>query len=138
MSIVQDPNGAVFALWEPKDSIGAEVMYEANTLTWTECAAADLKKGQAFYTDVFGWDFDETDMGDGNLYTVFKKEGVPNPVAGLMSFQAGGAPSFWLNYFAVDSADDTAARAKELGGQVKNGPQDIPNVGRFAIISDPQ
>jgi predicted enzyme related to lactoylglutathione lyase len=138
MSVIQDPNGAVFALWQPKENIGAEVMNEPNTLTWTECAARDTDKGRAFYTEVFGWTYEEMDMGDGNKYTLFKKDGVESPVCGLMPLQMEGMPSFWLIYFSVESCDDTAAKAKELGADIKNPPTDIPNVGRFAIIADPQ
>ena len=138
MSVIQDPNGAVFCLWQAKDNIGAEVMNEPNTLTWTECTAPDVAKGRAFYTELFGWGFDEQDMGGGLNYTVFTKDGADNPVCGLMPPPVEGMPAFWLVYFSVESCDDTAARAKELGADVKNGPTDIPNVGRFAIIADPQ
>ena len=44
----------------------------------------------------------------------------------------------WLPYFAVDDADATAARARELGAQVVMGPEDLPNVGRFCLLQDPQ
>ena len=47
-------------------------------------------------------------------------------------------PSFWITYFAVTDADSVAARAKELGGSVVTEPMDIPEVGRFAVIHDPQ
>ena len=46
-------------------------------------------------------------------------------------------PAHWLVYFTVDDADATADKAKELGGTVAFGPEDIPDVGRFAVLHDP-
>jgi len=50
----------------------------------------------------------------------------------------GDAPSNWMVYFAVDDVDEKARRAEELGGQVLNGPFDLPTGGRMAVIQDPQ
>jgi hypothetical protein len=55
-----------------------------------------------------------------------------------MAGQPGQSFSYWLAYVAVPSADDTVAKVKRLGGQVMVEPMDIPNVGRFAVFSDPQ
>ncbi len=138
MSVIADPNGAFFALWEPREHIGAEIMAEADSLTWAECYATDVQKGRSFYRRLFGWTFDEMDMGGGLAYTVFKKPGNDNSVCGLAPTMGEGMPSFWLVYFQVDGCDATASSASELGGQVKTSPTDIPGVGRFAIIEDPQ
>ena len=136
MSVIMDPNGAVFCLWEPKDSIGAEVMGDPNTLTWTECVAGDLDKGRAFYTELFGWDEqDMSDVATSMQYFVMNKEG--QPVCGVMP-PPGEMPSFWLVYFAVANCDDAVAKARELGGQIQRDTTSIPGVGRFALITDPQ
>jgi len=47
-------------------------------------------------------------------------------------------PTMWTPYVCVDDADATVARAKELGAMVVVPPSDIPDVGRFAVIGDPQ
>ena len=57
--------------------------------------------------------------------------------AGLMRSTEPKAPPMWLPYVAVDDCDASAAKAKTLGAQVVTGPQDIPGVGRFAILVDP-
>jgi hypothetical protein len=49
-----------------------------------------------------------------------------------------GAPSHWLTYFEVTDVDASAKLVTELGGQVVSPPMDIPNVGRFAVVRDPQ
>jgi len=52
--------------------------------------------------------------------------------------EMAGMPPSWMPYFVVEDADATAAKASSLGGTVLKGPDDIPNVGRFALIRDPQ
>jgi predicted enzyme related to lactoylglutathione lyase len=49
-----------------------------------------------------------------------------------------GMPSYWLVYFAVGDTDATVAKARERGGNVMVEPTDIPTVGRFAVLTDPQ
>lgn len=137
MSIVADPNGAVFCMWQPKNDIGAHVMYEPNTLTWTECTASDVVKAQAFYKELFGWG--DEDMGaslGGDSYIVFDAAG--QQVCGLTGSPMPGIPSYWLNYFNVTSCAATVDEAKKLGADVKLEPTTIPTVGTFAVITDPQ
>jgi predicted enzyme related to lactoylglutathione lyase len=47
-------------------------------------------------------------------------------------------PAFWMTVFGTADTDATAAKASELGGQVLSAPSDIPDVGRFAVLADPQ
>jgi predicted enzyme related to lactoylglutathione lyase len=136
MSVIMDPNGAVLCLWQPKDSIGAEVMNEPNSLAWTECVASDVDKGRAFYSDLFGWDTQEMDSASGGVYTLFKKDG--RSVCGLLPSPAPGMPSFWLTYFDVANCDDAVAKVQQLGGEIKRPTTSIPGVGRFALIADSQ
>lgn len=133
MSVISDPNGAFFCLWEPKDSIGAEVMGEPNTLTWTEVMAPDLEKAKAFYGELFGWTGEA--FGEDGSYIVYKKD--DQYAAGSMR-PPGPMPAFWLTYFAVENADDAVAKARELGATIMREPTPIPTVGRFALITDPQ
>ncbi len=135
MSVISDPNGAFFCLWQPKDNIGAEVMGDPNTLAWTELVATDVDKARKFYTELFGWD--TQDMGEEfGGYVVCKKG--EEQVCGIMAPPAPNMPSFWLNYFAVANCDDGVAKAKELGATIQRDTTPIPTVGRFALISDPQ
>ncbi|HET7483464.1 MAG TPA: VOC family protein [Actinomycetota bacterium] len=136
MSVIQDPNGAFFSIWQPATSIGAEVMHEHGALTWTESVQTDIEKGRAFYGELFGWDFDSMGMGDGKTYTVCKKDDVN--VCGLMEPLGPDMPSFWLNYFAVDDCGAAVAAARDLGAQIMRDATPIPGVGTFGLINDPQ
>ena len=72
--------------------------------------------------------------GPAAQYTIFKADGIP--VGGMLEMQ--GMPPIWLGYVAVEDVDAYAKKVEAAGGQVHKAPQDIPNVGRFAVVADPQ
>ena len=117
--------------------IGAVIVNEHGALCWNELLTNDTGKAGEFYTGLFGWSASEQDMGD-MIYTVFMNG--DRPAAGMMKIDKnwGDAPSNWLVYFAVNDCDGCVEEARSLGGQVFNGPMDIPGVGRMAVMSDPQ
>jgi hypothetical protein len=55
-----------------------------------------------------------------------------------MKPEMGKMPAHWYPYFGVEDCDAVAAKAKGMGAQIHMPPTDIPNVGRFAVIGDPQ
>jgi len=97
-----------------------------------------LKAAESFYTGLFGWTAKHGSAG-GMEYTEMSNNGQPG--VGMMPKPPGmpaHVPSYWMPYFMVADVDGSAGKAKQLGGKTMVGPDDIPNVGRFAIISDPQ
>lgn len=139
MAVLQDPTGAVFQVWEPKQHIGAKILREPGALTWSELSTRDTKAAEAFYTQLFGWVAKHSAPNSGMEYTEFSNQGQPG--VGMMPMPAqvpAGVPSYWMPYFQVTDCDASAAQAKELGGSVMVPPTDIPNTGRFAIVQDPQ
>jgi len=106
---------------------------------WFELNTTDLKAAEAFYAGVAGWVPRDAGM-PGMQYTLVGP--ADHAVAGMMALTeemaAGGARPGWTGYVAVDDVDAATARTKGLGGQVLVPPQDIPGVGRFSIVSDPQ
>jgi predicted enzyme related to lactoylglutathione lyase len=138
MAIYMDPNGAAISAWQPRAHIGAGLVNEPGTLCWNELATRDTEVAATFYTAVFGWGTDVTDMGD-FAYTSFTVN--DNMVAGMMPMGEmfpPEVPSHWAVYFAVADCDASAAQVTELGGVVQSPPMDIPGVGRFAVCQDPQ
>jgi predicted enzyme related to lactoylglutathione lyase len=104
---------------------------------WGELATTDVKKAGAFYSSLFGWSLKEST--DGMPYTEFNNQG--QAIGGMLPMdgpQFQGVPPYWTIYFAVDDCDATAEKAKGLGATLCVTPTDIPNVGRFAVIQDPQ
>lgn len=137
MTIIQDPTGAVVALWEPRTHIGAGIVGEPNTLCWNELATNDPERAAGFYTRLLDWETEQQPMGD-FIYTYFKQGDRMN--AGMMKSapEWGAIPPHWLAYFAVDDCDGKAAAVTSLGGRILVQPTDVPRVGRFTMAQDPQ
>jgi predicted enzyme related to lactoylglutathione lyase len=137
MAVAKDPTGAVFALWQAKSHIGARVLDEVGSLCWTELVTKDTKAAEKFYTALFGWTAKTMPMGTFD-YTMFSR-GEQN-AGGMLEIQKewGEVPPNWLPYFAVADCDKTVEKAQQLCGEVVRPPTDVPNVGRFAILRDPQ
>jgi uncharacterized protein len=106
---------------------------------WYELMTTDPEGAQEFYRGVIGWS--AQDAGTPGIdYTILSAGNVP--VGGLMEIPAkareNGMPPRWIGYIAVDNVDDYSARVKKAGGLVHAGPENIPEVGRFCVVSDPQ
>ena len=111
-------------------------MTTPGAFSWIELMTTDTEAAKKFYGDLFGWTFEKTQGFD---YEIIKLAG--QMAGGMMGMPPGcppGTPPCWGNYVTVASADETAAKVKSLGGKVLVGPQDIPTVGRFAVLQDPQ
>ena len=104
---------------------------------WYELMSPDTAASKRFYGDLVGWTAE--DMPGDNSYSVFQIDGAGD--GGLMELgaehKAAGIPPNWTGYICVDDCDVAAAKVKELGGSVMRDPQDIPGIGRFAIVADP-
>jgi len=106
---------------------------------WVELATTDQAAAQAFYAQIFGWSAKNMPTGPGEVYTIFQLEGRDVAAGcGLRPDQlSGGVPPHWSLYVSVQSADATAALAKELGGTVLAPPFDVFDAGRMAVLQDP-
>jgi predicted enzyme related to lactoylglutathione lyase len=104
---------------------------------WNELMTTDVEAAKKFYTGLFGWETEDYPM-EGMNYTVLKVDG--NSVGGIMAIpaEAEGMPPAWSIYITVEDVDETARRVEELGGTVLRPPTDVPKVGRFCVLSDPQ
>lgn len=106
---------------------------------WYELMTTDVKAAAAFYAKVVGWSMRDASM-PGMSYTLLTVGEIS--VGGLMQLpedaQQIGAKPRWLGYVAVGDVDAAAQRISELGGSVHVPPSDIPGIGRFSVIADPQ
>jgi hypothetical protein len=105
--------------------------------SWCELMTSDPKAAVEFYSSLFGWKVDVMNMTEGP-YNVVKAGDAS--VGGIMGQppNAQGMPPAWSCYVTVADIDATAAKCAQLGGKVVFGPMDIPEVGRFAVLQDPQ
>jgi hypothetical protein len=131
MAIVTDPQGAFISIYQPEgEGTGPEGVF-----VWDELGTTDVDGAQRFYEEVFGWT--TRDMGaDFGGYRIFRRG--ETDVGGLMSLPDDAMPALWQPYIAVDDPDATTAKAKELGGSTLLEPNDVPQVGRLAVLRDPQ
>lgn len=139
MAACVDPLGAAFAVWQAKQHTGIGVAGEHGAFAWCQLNAptGGRDKAKKFYTEALGWTFRDDPMPTGDAYTTWL--GADGPRGGMMPMPSGvEAPAHWLVYFATSDVDATAARTKELGGQCVVPPTDIPGMGRFAVLQDPQ
>jgi hypothetical protein len=106
---------------------------------WYDLMTTDPEAAKAFYAAVAGLGT-ETWESSGMPYTMWTANG--KPMGGTMKLPdeavAGGARPHWLAYVTVHDVDATVARARELGATVMRPPADIPTVGRYAVLADPQ
>jgi predicted enzyme related to lactoylglutathione lyase len=131
---VADPTGAVFNLYQSaNDDEPDAAKTPAGTFHWNELHTSDPARAVRFYRSALGYTVKDMDMGPMGTYHVLDQSGASR--AGILKAQ-GEAPTMWLPYVAVDDADATAARAAKLGGKVVSPPEDIPDIGRFAILAD--
>lgn len=137
MAMLADPEGAVFAIWQAGDHIGAQIVGEPGALCWNELQTRDPEGAAAFYGALFGWRAQAAAAPDGSEYGVWQLG--ERAVGGRMVIGEGfppGVPASWLAYFAVEDADAAVARLRELGGAVLVEPFDTP-AGRIAVVADP-
>lgn len=108
------------------------------SFVWYDHLTKDAEAAIAFYSEVVGWKTQP--FMEGGHYVMWV--GSQGPLGGVMTLPENavemGAPPHWMGHVQVDDVDATAALTKKLGGKVYNEPTDIPEVGRFAVIADPQ
>ncbi len=111
-------------------------------IIWYDLMTTDPEAALAFYAPITGWTSDQIDRPtDGSPpYTVIKAAG--QPIGGVLPLPgevaAAGAPPHWIAHVHVDDVDAMAAKVESLGGRIHRPGTDIPSVGRFAMVADPQ
>jgi predicted enzyme related to lactoylglutathione lyase len=159
MALLGDPEGAVFAIWEARGNIGAEVVNEHGALNFNALNTRDVARAKEFYGAVLGWKTidvgggsemwtlpgygDELESKTPGLRKMMAEMGAPvgfeDVVAAIVSISPDqpNLPAHWSVTFGVDDADAAAAKAESLGASVVVPPFDAPWV-RTTTIRDPQ
>lgn len=140
VAVLADPQGAVFAAHTAAGTApGHDGPWGVGEFSWHELATTDPDAAWEFYSDLFGWvKTDAMDMGPGGTYQMFGRAG-DRTVGGIFRKAAEmPGPSVWLLYVSVDDVDARVGTVTQLGGQVLNGPMDVPGGDRVAQCLDPQ
>jgi uncharacterized protein len=141
LALCTDPLGARFGLWEPKRHRILSRMHEPNSFTWGELSCRDIDAAKDFYGAVFGWEGRTRPFAEGSTYTEFLLPDVDQPVAGMVQMNElwpEDVPPHWMLYFAVADTDEIVSRVGQLGGTVSVAPFDLADVGRIAVLNDPE
>ncbi len=111
--------------------------YEPGVFSWVDLATSDAEGAKKFYGELFGWSFEDMPAGKGMVYTMASLKG--KSVAGLygMGPEMSEHQPHWQSYVSVDNAEESVEKAKSLGGTVVEGPFDVMEAGKMAVIQAP-
>ena len=133
MAVVRDPQGAVFALWQPREQRGAQLVNVAGAFTWNDVVTTDPEAARRFYADLFGWSYQQIEGAEPPYAVIRHRDRSNGGVIGAMP----GQPAAWTAYFGADDLEASIARVEAAGGQKVFGPMRVP-AGTFAVLRDPQ
>jgi predicted enzyme related to lactoylglutathione lyase len=136
-ALLADPQGGLFGVYKPERE-PASGDAPRGGYSWHEFAAPDIEVAFEFYSALFGWHvIQRMDMGPMGVYLIFGRDGKQE--GGMYAIPAGKAQhAGWLPYVSHHSADVAARATVAAGGQIANGPMDVPGGGRIAQLIDPQ
>ena len=137
MAVLQDPTGATIAIWEAKKHAGTLITQEKGTLCWADLSTPDPDKAGNFYSQLFGW---KLEKGQDDFSGYLHIKNGEQYIGGVQPLQHRNpnAPPHWLPYFEIANCDTTTATARQLGARAFVDPTTMENVGRWAVLADPQ
>ncbi|MFL6664707.1 MAG: VOC family protein [Rhizobacter sp.] len=132
-----DPIGAAVSVWKSHQGDRPDPAQTPDgDWYWNELWTSDAGRAIAFYEQVFGYTHEVMNAGQPNPYVLLHAAGKPR--AGVFQAPDENTPPMWLPYVHVADCDATAAKAAQLGANVFMPATDVPGVGRFAAMFDPQ
>ncbi|GER22012.1 glyoxalase [Zafaria cholistanensis] len=139
MLVAADSAGAVFGVWQARDSFGAEVHGERGALCWNELHTRDFDGSKDFYARVFGYTYDTVSDTEEFRYAQFRPVGAKEAFGAVFedARSLSGAPNYWLPWFAVGDVDGVSDTAAELGARALMPPADS-DYGRMAVLAGPE
>ena len=135
MTVIQDPTGAHFAIWQPGEHAGAGLVNEPVSFCWNELLTRDIEVAKAFYSSLFGWEINAAGDSPVEYYGISNAGRMNGGIISWMK-EMGDVPPNWGVYFSVRDCDASVERVMELGGRLIVPPRDI-GPGRFAVVADP-
>ncbi len=137
MAKVQDPMGAWFSLWQPRNHSGAALVNQPNTWCWNELSVYHSQPALAFYNKLLDWRGETRPSGtDGSYITIYNNERM---VGGMLTINPDWVemPVHWEVYFAVTDCAAATHRATELGARVLVANKQVAEIGVLSVLQDP-
>lgn len=138
-SVFADPQGAMMALFKSENPASeTEGMPSVGEFSWHELATPDPEAAFGFYADIFGWEkISAFDMGPMGIYQLYGRRG--QTLGGIYKKPAEmPGPPAWLHYARVADVNTATEAVRQHGGQVLNGPMEVPGGDWITMILDPQ
>ncbi len=138
VAVLQDPTGAVFSAWQAKRYIGCGIKGVPGAFCVADLSTPDQEAAGRFYEQLFGWRIGKEDENQAhNYYHLFNHNEF---IGGILppAFRDPGAPAYWQIYLQVSDCDAIAQKAKSLGAKLYMPPMKIEDIGRMAVMADPQ
>lgn len=139
-AMLADPQGAAFSAFTPADESPApEGPPKPGEVSWHELTTTDYKSAFEFYHDLFGWDrMEAMDMGPAGVYQMYGRNGIPLGGMYNKTREMGDIPPNWGIYVHVQDVNPVVDKVKANGGQLLNGPMEVPGGDWIANFMDPQ
>ena len=139
-AVLGDPQGAVFAVFTPENEPpGHEGPANIGEMSWHELMTSDYEAAFDFYSNLFGWEkTDAMDMGEAGIYQMYGLASDGPPMGGIFNKPPEMPAAAWLYYTSVKDVKRSVEQVKELGGQVLNGPMEVPGGDFVTQCMDPQ
>jgi uncharacterized protein len=137
ISVLRDPTDSILALWHGEQPLDAGLYGELGAFGWNELITTDLDQARRFYTELFGWTAESVPMPNVG-YVLLKRDGAD--IGGIMTPPSGSGflNVGWCVYFVVADADAVFRRSVALGARILMPLSEVPTVGRFGFLQDPQ
>jgi uncharacterized protein len=137
LAVMADPQGAAFAVYNPESDLEDAGPPQSGQVSWHELITTDHEAAFDFYARLAGWEKTSSfDMGEAGLYQMYGVDGLE--LGGMYNTAPDmSAPPHWLLYIKVDDIEGASERVKAGGGQVLNGPEEVPGGDRVAHCMDP-
>jgi len=137
MSVIHDPTGAVFCLWQAKKHSGIGVAGENGAFCWADLSTPDPQRAEKFYSGLFGWKLEKGEKDTSGYLHIKNGEhyigGVPPA-----EHRDPKTPPHWLIYFMVADVEASTEKAKQMGARVYMPPTAMEGVGAWSVLADPQ
>jgi uncharacterized protein len=136
MALVQDPQGAMFSVWQPARHIGAQLVNGVGALSWNDLVTPDPETAAGFYRDMFGWTTQAMEGAEPSYLVIRNGERANGGIFGTPPGMEG-VPPYWTAYFGIADLDAGLGEVEQAGGSALTPAMEVP-AGRFAAVQDPQ
>src|SRR4051812_31924891 len=141
MSVIMDPTGAVFAVWQPNQHVGVGVKDEPGSVVWADLQVRDQAKAAAFYAGLFGWKMVEGasmhPAKPGSYYHIVNGDQMIGGIPPAEQVDPNAHPA-WLIYVSAEDCAASTKKAVSLGARAYVESMEIGDTGRISVIADPQ